>query len=224
VHDLGSATAPRSLAPETPGIGTSTLTGAKLKTLAVGALVGSAATAALLFGAGLVPSSTETTADAPTEISTVVPMARSAAPSEAEATSAPSASQVAPDLNPVPAQQKQEPPEVASVRTKPDEPARTWTPTVATTDDAARLAEEVKHLDWIRRLGASGSHREVLRSVGKYHERFPRGELAPEAEVLALQSLVALKQRDRVTERADAFARRYPHSPHLRRVEDWAKE
>jgi hypothetical protein len=110
------------------------------------------------------------------------------------------------------------------VRTKPDEPARTSTPTVSASDDAARLAEEVKHLDWIRRLGASGSHREVLRSVGKYHERFPRGELAPEAEVLALQSLVALKQRDRVAERADAFARRYPHSPHLRRVEDWAKE
>jgi hypothetical protein len=49
--------------------------------------------------------------------------------------------------------------------------------------------------------------------------RYPRGDLAPEREVLAIEALAALKRRSEARARLDAFEQRYPGSLPTARLE-----
>ena len=89
---------------------------------------------------------------------------------------------------------------------------------------ASELAAEVLHLDSARKLSTAGMHTQLLRSVAAFHRRFPRGALAPEAEVLALESLVELGRRAAASRRAKHFLSRYPVDPHSQRVRVWVQK
>lgn len=64
---------------------------------------------------------------------------------------------------------------------------------------------------------------ETLRMLDVHARRFPRGLLAPEREVLAIEALRALGHDDAARARLAAFRARYPDSMHLRRLEAEAR-
>jgi hypothetical protein len=80
------------------------------------------------------------------------------------------------------------------------------------------LAAEVAALDAARTAIASGAFDESLQVVDRYHRDFPAGELAPDADVLAMEALASKGDRARVAERAKEFLARYPRDPHVARV------
>ena len=84
------------------------------------------------------------------------------------------------------------------------------------TAESALLAEARSRL----RAGDASGAEELL---AKMQSRFPRGVLRQEREVLAIEVLTARGQTEAARERARAFVRAYPKSPHsekLRRVLD----
>jgi hypothetical protein len=234
VHDIRAATSARGAA-QTSGTGSperelvasasagglARLAGAKLSLVAVGAALGCAGTLAVMFAL-------EKPAVDHTPRGDVHPISHAAsAPSMARAEAIARATNELPAREAPPAKEAANEPaplfapaETARSESRSRAP-RATPPTHAASADSAELAAEVEHLDWVRRLSASGQPEQVLRSVDKFHERFPDGVLAPEAEVLALQALVALRRDVDLDRRAKAFERRYPNSPHLQRVRDW---
>jgi hypothetical protein len=84
------------------------------------------------------------------------------------------------------------------------------------TAESALLAEARARL----RAGDAGGAEELL---AKMQSRFPRGVLRQEREVLAIEVLTARGQTEAAKDRARAFVRAHPKSPHsekLRRVLD----
>lgn len=61
-------------------------------------------------------------------------------------------------------------------------------PNVTITPSDARLAEELRYLDDVRRRLQSGDQRAAERRLSEYFERFPGGFLLPEAEQLRARS------------------------------------
>jgi outer membrane protein assembly factor BamD (BamD/ComL family) len=53
---------------------------------------------------------------------------------------------------------------------------------------------------------------------GGYHRDFPSGTLAPDAEVVAIEALVDMKDRTTMARRAARFLALYPTDPHANRV------
>jgi hypothetical protein len=82
----------------------------------------------------------------------------------------------------------------------------------------SRLREEVSWLDAARIAGATGVTDSALRSIDEYHARFPHGELAADAEVIALDVLSEQSDRARLLVRAARFLARYPNDPHTEHV------
>jgi len=64
-----------------------------------------------------------------------------------------------------------------------------------------------------------GSPARALSTCQEHLRRFPRGILAQEREVLAIDALVRLGRRGEATGRAESFARSFPSSSHRRRIE-----
>jgi hypothetical protein len=60
----------------------------------------------------------------------------------------------------------------------------------------------------------------ALAIAEQHRRRFAHGEFAQEREMLAIDALMALGQRERAAARARAFARRYPNSTHLPHLRD----
>jgi len=81
------------------------------------------------------------------------------------------------------------------------------------------LAAQVALLDAARTAFSSGAHAEALRLADHYRADFPNGELAPEAEVVAIEALVARGSRTAASERAARFLARFPGDPHAARVQ-----
>jgi TolA-binding protein len=81
------------------------------------------------------------------------------------------------------------------------------------------LAEQVSRIDTARVAIASGDYDEAIRLVGRYHDDFPDGALAPDADVVALEAAAAKDDRAEVVRRARSFLARYPNDPHAARVE-----
>jgi hypothetical protein len=81
------------------------------------------------------------------------------------------------------------------------------------------LAEQVSRLDTARVAITSGDYDEAMRLIERYHDDFPDGALAPDADVVGLDAAAAKDDRAEVARRARSFLARYPNDPHAARVE-----
>jgi hypothetical protein len=89
--------------------------------------------------------------------------------------------------------------------------------------DASTLAAEVARIDAARAASATGDNAEAIRLIDRYHRDFPNGALAPDADVVALESMAAKGDRAEIARRAALFLSRYPADPHAARVK-WLAE
>jgi hypothetical protein len=81
------------------------------------------------------------------------------------------------------------------------------------------LAAQVSRIDTARVAIASGDYDEAMRLIERYHDDFPDGALAPDADVVALEAAAAKHDPAEVARRAQSFLARYPNDPHTARVE-----
>lgn len=84
--------------------------------------------------------------------------------------------------------------------------------------EPSTLAAQVSRIDTARVAIVSGDYDEAMRLVDRYHDDFPDGALAPDADVVALEAAAAKHDRAEVARRAQSFLARYPHDPHTARV------
>ncbi|HEV8244233.1 MAG TPA: hypothetical protein VGP93_00555 [Polyangiaceae bacterium] len=83
---------------------------------------------------------------------------------------------------------------------------------------SAALAAEVAALDVVRAAIAAQAFYRAVRLVDDYHHDFPEGQLAPDAEVLAIEALVAQGSHAEAERRAQRFLGRYPKDLHVARI------
>jgi hypothetical protein len=88
----------------------------------------------------------------------------------------------------------------------------------STSPPSSTLAAEVRAIDAVRTAIAVGAFRDATRLVGEYHREFPRGQLAADADVLAIESLEAAGEHDAAARRATEFLRQHPKDPHTGRI------
>jgi outer membrane protein assembly factor BamD (BamD/ComL family) len=81
----------------------------------------------------------------------------------------------------------------------------------------------VSLLDAVLRASRAGSYDDALRLVEQYGRRFPAGELAVDAAVIALDALAGKHDDARVAEEAARFLARYPNDPHAAHVRSLIK-
>jgi hypothetical protein len=86
------------------------------------------------------------------------------------------------------------------------------------TATASTLAEQVSRIDTARVAIVSGDYDEAMRLIERYHDDFPDGALAPDADVVGLDAAAAKDDRAEVARRARSFLARYPNDPHTARV------
>jgi hypothetical protein len=84
--------------------------------------------------------------------------------------------------------------------------------------DASSLAAEVSALDAVKRAITARDFPRALRLVAEYHRAFPHGQLAPDADALAIEALEASGDRSELSTRAARFLRQYPNDPHAARI------
>jgi hypothetical protein len=80
------------------------------------------------------------------------------------------------------------------------------------------LAAEVATLDAARRASAAGRQDEALRLLDHYRYDFPEGELAADAEVVAIEALAAKGDAAEAAQRAERFLTRFPNDPHAAKM------
>jgi hypothetical protein len=80
--------------------------------------------------------------------------------------------------------------------------------------EPSSLAAEVAMLDDARKAAAAGDPDTALRLIDRYQYEFPEGELAADAEVVAIEALAAKGQRDEVARRVARFIALRPNDPH----------
>ncbi len=88
------------------------------------------------------------------------------------------------------------------------------------------LADEIALLDEARRI-VEKDPSQALRVLDRYAQRFPQGDLAPEALVLRIEGLVRTAQVDSAEALARAYLAKNPTSPHARRIRTlfgWAED
>ena len=89
--------------------------------------------------------------------------------------------------------------------------------------DSSTLAAEVSRIDAARTANSEADYDEAIRLIERYHQDFPKGALAPDADVVALEAVAAKGERAEVRRRAVLFLSRYPGDPHAARVR-WLTE
>jgi hypothetical protein len=82
----------------------------------------------------------------------------------------------------------------------------------------AMLTEELGALDHARLALGNGNPGRALDELDGYDRRFPSGRLQLEAEVLRIDALARLGQRDAARQHAEAFLKRHPNSVLATRV------
>jgi hypothetical protein len=148
------------------------------------------------------------------------PAARVAAPAQP----APPAPTAEPAPAPVPDEVVAAAPGAAPERALPEpagEPAPPATePAPAATQPASpsRLAEQVALVDRARDRLAASDPRAALAALAEYHQRFASGDLDAEADVVTIESLIALGEPVRARALGAAFLERFPRSPLAQRV------
>lgn len=80
------------------------------------------------------------------------------------------------------------------------------------------LAQEVAELDRARSAVWARDFDLALRRVEAFHAEFPRSQLAPDAEALAIEALRSKGDESAAERRAQRFLKRYPRDPHAERV------
>jgi hypothetical protein len=80
--------------------------------------------------------------------------------------------------------------------------------------EPSSLAAEVAMLDAARKAAAAGDPDTALRLIDRYQYEFPEGELAADAEVVAIEALAAKGERDDLARRVARFLARHPNDPH----------
>jgi hypothetical protein len=83
---------------------------------------------------------------------------------------------------------------------------------------ASRLADELRDLEEAKRALEDGVPGEALEGLARYQQRYPQGELAPEAEALRIEALTRAGERAAAASRASAFVAAHPESPLVDRV------
>lgn len=83
---------------------------------------------------------------------------------------------------------------------------------------AESLLAEVALLDSVRSKLDLGDSAGALLLIERYELKFPNGQLAKDADVLALEALAGTDDRAELTRRADRFLERSPDDPHAERV------
>jgi hypothetical protein len=91
----------------------------------------------------------------------------------------------------------------------------------------SRLAAEVLRIDAARAVLTGGDPAEATHLIERYHDDFPSGALAPEADVVGLEAAAANHDRSEVIRGARRFLMRYPNDPHaalVRALREQARE
>ena len=88
----------------------------------------------------------------------------------------------------------------------------------AVAEPPSTLGAEVAALDAARAAAAGRQFDEALRLISRYHYDFPMGELAADAEVIAIEVLDAKNDRPAMTLRASRFVQQHPDDPHAARI------
>lgn len=94
---------------------------------------------------------------------------------------------------------------------------------VAPGEQASRLREESQMVSGARALLRSGQAVAALGLLEQARLRFPGGMLVQEREALVIEALAQAGQRAAARERAAAFLRAYPSSPHAPRLQVFAE-
>lgn len=86
----------------------------------------------------------------------------------------------------------------------------------------SNLGREVSLLDRARKASLAGAFSDAVRQIEQYHREFPDGELAADAEVIAIDALDAAQRKTELVQRAARFLSRYPGDPHAPHVQSLA--
>jgi TolA-binding protein len=113
--------------------------------------------------------------------------------------------------------------ETAPDETPPDEPTAPQSAEPAPAAAPApvspsRLAAQVALVDLARDRLAAGDHLAALAALAEYHQRFPSGDLDAEADVVRIETVIALGEARRARALGAAFLTRFPRSPLAQRV------
>ena len=141
----------------------------------------------------------------------------SAAPSTTIALSAPSSSAPKAKVE-VEAKLQPLPPPLAATKPHSIRPRALPSHSEAAPAPSSTLSAEVALLDAARSAVRAGAFAHALDLADRYRADFPNGELAPEAEVVAIEALVEQGESQPATLRASRFFARYPGDPHTARV------
>jgi hypothetical protein len=96
--------------------------------------------------------------------------------------------------------------------------ARARQDAIAPGGSESTLAAEVSRIDAARTANAAGDYDEAVWLIARYHRDFPDGALAPDADVVALEAIAAKRDRPETARRAALFLSRYPGDPHTEKV------
>jgi len=219
VHGQSSSTATGTLAK---AAGARAVRGAAAKWLLLGAIGGSAVTAAVTVGRPgreanspvpildrQAPPSPRAPGAAPVPLPYPVSSAEAAPLSERRTASPATTSKWPFQVRARPIEHRAEAPHDQVVR-----------PSV---EDSSTLAAEVSLIDEARTAVMLGEHDEAVHIIERYHRDFPSGALAPDADVVALEAAAAKRDASEVARRAALFLSRYPSDPHAARVRWLAK-
>lgn len=123
---------------------------------------------------------------------------------------------------PAPAEPAPTPPPLAAIPQPPREPTPARKPAPAPPKNPApersSLSAEVAALDRANASLRGGHFEAALRAVEQYRRDFPRGVLARDAEMIAIDALEGSHDTTALAQRAREFLTRYPSDPHAPRV------
>ncbi len=109
----------------------------------------------------------------------------------------------------------------ASNVARPRKPPTPSPSSLASTRSAeSSLAREVAALDAARTALAVGANASALRQIEQYHREFPQGELAADADVVAIEALAAQGDSAAMKRAASRFLRQHPRDPHVARIRE----
>lgn len=87
----------------------------------------------------------------------------------------------------------------------------------------ATLGDEVAMVESASRALRSGNPQAALGRLAEYRQRFPRGKLALEAQVLRIEALAQAGRGADAARLARGFLKRHPHSPVAARIRRYAE-
>jgi TolA-binding protein len=106
--------------------------------------------------------------------------------------------------------------EVPPIAAQPERPAPQ--PEAATPTPASRLRAEIAALDRANAAARQQQYAQALDHLQHYRTEFPAGELARDADVLAIEALHAKGDHVAAQAAANAFLSKYATDPHAERV------